>query len=112
LLLAGFSFGAVVAMRAAAAAQPAWLVSIAPAVDRVPLAGFTAPGCPWLIVQGDADEVVPAVAVLEWVAQLAARPTLRVLGGVGHFFHGRLHELQDCLREEWPATLKNTGPGA
>ena len=33
LILAGFSFGAVVALRAAAQARPAWLIGVAPAVD-------------------------------------------------------------------------------
>ena len=105
LVLGGFSFGGAVAMRAAAAASPAWLVSVAPAIDRVPLDGFTAPGCPWLIVQGDADDVVSPAGVQRWVAQAPGAPTLRMLAGVGHFFHGRLHELQACLREEWPVAL-------
>jgi alpha/beta superfamily hydrolase len=105
LVLAGFSFGGAIAIRAAAAAQPQWLVAVAPAVDRVGLEGFVAPSCPWLIVQGDADEVVASATVVEWAARRAPQARLRVLGGVGHFFHGRLHELADCLREEWPQAL-------
>jgi hypothetical protein len=105
LVLGGFSFGAAIAIRAAAVAQPAWLISIAPAVDRVSLDGLVLPDCPWLIVQGGADEVVAPASVIEWAAQHAPRARLRLLPGVGHFFHGHLHELADCVREGWPPTL-------
>ena len=101
--LAGFSFGAAVAIRAAAAADPRWLISVAPAVDRVSFEGLVIPQCDWLIVQGSADEIVPPESVRSWAARTAPHAQLRMLPGVGHFFHGRLHELQECIREEWPA---------
>lgn len=105
LVLAGFSFGAGVAMRAAAAARPDWLVCVAPAVDRVPLADLAAPACPWLILQGDADEVVAPGSVLSWVAQAPGQPQLVSLPGVGHFFHGQLHTLREQLLACWPRGL-------
>ena len=105
LVLAGFSFGAVVAIRAAAAAGPLWLITVAPAVDRVELGDAALPECDWLIVQGEADDVVDPAAVRNWQARHASRARLRMLPGVGHFFHGRLHELQDCIRAEWPPAL-------
>lgn len=105
LVLAGFSFGAAIAIRAAAAARPDWLISVAPAVDRVALDGFVAPSCDWLIVQGDADDVVSPASVIDWAARQAPRARLRVLAGVGHFFHGRLHELVACIGEEWPPSI-------
>jgi uncharacterized protein len=105
LVLAGFSFGAAIAIRAAAAAQPQWLVCVAPAVDRVDLGGLALPHCDWLIVQGEADDVVEPAAVQAWAARSAPQARVRLLAGVGHFFHGRLHQLKDCLREEWPAAL-------
>jgi len=110
LVLAGFSFGAAVAIAAAGRARPAWLVSVAPAVDRVPLAGFEPPACPWLIVQGDADDVVSAETVKQWCAERALGASLCMLPGVGHFLHGRLHELQDCLLAQWPAQLPASVP--
>jgi alpha/beta superfamily hydrolase len=105
LLLAGFSFGAAVAIRAASVASPQWLISVAPAVDRVSFEGLVAPQCDWLIVQGDADEIVAPASVARWAARVAPHARLRLLPGVGHFFHGRLHELQECIREEWPAYI-------
>jgi alpha/beta superfamily hydrolase len=105
LVLAGFSFGAVVAIRAAAGADPRWLITVAPAVDRVGLGDGKLPECDWLIVQGEADDVVDPATVRSWHARWAPRAHLRMLPGVGHFFHGRLHELQDCIRAEWPPAL-------
>jgi uncharacterized protein len=105
LILAGFSFGAVVAIRAAAAAQARWLISVAPAVDRVNLEAVQAPGCPWLIVQGADDDVVSPEAVCGWAAGHAPQARLRLIPGTGHFFHGALHRVSDCVREDWPAAL-------
>ena len=109
LLWAGFSFGGAIAIRAAAELQPQWLVTVAPAVDRVSVEGVRMPQVPWLIVQGDADDVVSTASVSEWAARQAPHARLRLLPGVGHFFHGHLHELADCVREEWPLG-KQKGP--
>ncbi|HEX9473378.1 MAG TPA: alpha/beta fold hydrolase [Steroidobacteraceae bacterium] len=117
LLLAGFSFGAAVAIRAAAAADPLWLISVAPAVDRISFEGLVIPRCDWLIVQGSADEIVAPESVRSWAARVAPQARVRMLPGVGHFFHGRLHELQACIGEEWPDATKqrarhlHAGPG-
>ncbi|TLY58623.1 MAG: alpha/beta hydrolase [Gammaproteobacteria bacterium] len=97
LWLAGFSFGAAVAIRAAARANAARLVTVAPAVGRVNVQDVAMPSCPWLIVQGDADDVVEPAAVLEWAAGRSPVPTVSVLPGAGHFFHGRLHELRETV---------------
>jgi alpha/beta superfamily hydrolase len=97
LWLAGFSFGAVVAARAAVALQPARLISIAPAVNILGKQLAEQPTMPWLIIQGDADDVVPPADVIEWVAGLQSGPQLIVLPEVGHFFHGHLVELRQQL---------------
>ena len=94
LWLAGFSFGGAVAVRAAAHAQPAATGAVAPGVTRVAMDGDASPACPWLIVQGDADDVIEPAAVLEWASSPVAAARRRVLPGAGHFFHGRLHELR------------------
>jgi alpha/beta superfamily hydrolase len=99
LWLAGFSFGAVVSARAAARIAPARLISIAPAVNILGRELRATPTMPWLIVQGDADEVVPADDVISWVETLDPRPDLEVLPDVGHFFHGQLVTLRELLVE-------------
>ena len=96
LTLAGFSFGAVVSLMAAAAAAPSRLISVAPAVTRVAVASIARPACPWLIVQGDADELVDARDVQAFAAGFSPPPQLVLLPGVGHFFHGRLDQLRDA----------------
>jgi alpha/beta superfamily hydrolase len=97
LWLGGFSFGAFVALRAAERVAPAKLVAIAPPVVGYELGGVSAPDCDWMLAQGDADDVVPPKAVLDWAAGQTNRPRLHVLAGAGHFFHGRLHELKPLV---------------
>jgi alpha/beta superfamily hydrolase len=97
LVLAGFSFGAYVALRLAGQRPTSRLITIAPPVQRFDFSGLNLPTCPWLIVQGDADEVVDPRGVFDWVDALAPKPQLIVMPGVGHFFHGRLNELRDAV---------------
>ena len=102
LWLAGFSFGGAVAIRAAADSSPALLVAAAPAVVRLErleldVSGTRTRSCPWLIVQGDADEVLPAPSVLDWASKVVPAPAVSVFKGGSHFFHGRLHELRETV---------------
>lgn len=97
LWLGGFSFGAYVALRAQSRRPVRRLVTVAPAVERFNVTAVATPSMPWLLVQGDADDVVPPQAVLDWAAALTPPPRLAVLKGAGHFFHGRLNELRDAV---------------
>jgi alpha/beta superfamily hydrolase len=92
--LGGFSFGAKIALQAAAALDPDRLVVVAPPVARLQ-AMLAPPRCPWLVVQGESDDVVSAQSVVRWAGGLARRPQLVVMRGAGHFFHGRLGELAE-----------------
>jgi uncharacterized protein len=98
LWLAGFSFGSFVALRAAARYPVARLVAVAPPVS---LYDFTAlaPRAPCLVIQGEADEVVSAPAVIEWARRFEPSVTLVRLPEVGHFFHGRLNELRALMAD-------------
>ena len=97
LWLAGFSFGGYVALRAQSQRPVERLVTVAPAVQRFAVTPIVPPVCPWLLVQGDADDVVPPGEVLAWARGLARPPQLAVLPGAGHFFHGRLNELREAV---------------
>lgn len=97
LWLAGFSFGAWVALQAESRLTPAKLITVAPPVGRFADGSVGTPRSPWLLVQGDADEVVESADVLAWARSLTPGPELALLPGAGHFFHGRLHELKDRL---------------
>ncbi len=103
LWLAGFSFGAYVTIKCAAELQPGMLISIAP-----PAAGrswdfstITVPDCPWLVIQGDADEIVDPQAVYDWLdslKHLRQPPELVRMPNTSHFFHHRLMDLRGAIK--------------
>jgi len=97
LWLAGFSFGAAIAVRAAVARDVDGLISVAPAIYRFAGNLDAQPDCPWLIIQGDEDELVEIDETVEWVDSLDPGPELLVMPGAEHFFHGRLHELREAV---------------
>jgi alpha/beta superfamily hydrolase len=97
LVLAGFSFGAYVVLRLSQERTPSRLITVAPPVDRFDFSALSPPGCPWLIVQGDADEVVNPQRVIAWVKSLNPQPRLTILPEVGHFFHGHLPSLREAV---------------
>lgn len=99
LWLAGFSFGAAMAVRAAVESDPAGLVSIAPATSRFGGAMSKQPRCPWLIIQGDKDELVPVEETIGWVNDLQPGPELEIFPDTEHFFHGRLVRLRDSVED-------------
>ena len=92
LTCAGFSFGSFVQTRVAKEINPDQLVLVAPAVNRFPTETVAAGT---LVIHGEVDDVVPLAAVLDW-----ARPqnlAVVVVPGGEHFFHGRLHQLQEIV---------------
>ena len=108
--LAGFSFGSYVAARVAYEDDGVQtLVSIAPPVgkdDYYDFAGLRTLQKPWLVVQGDRDEVVSFDAVMDWwqARSLAPQQELVVMHETGHFFHRRLIELRTIV-SEWVRAL-------
>lgn len=97
LWLAGFSFGARVALKAAARRQLDLLVTVAPPIGRMDMTGIAQATCRWIVVQGDEDELVDAGAVVEWVDSMDPGPELMMFEGVDHFFHGQLVALRESL---------------
>ncbi len=100
LAMAGFSFGAYVttltAEKLPAEAKPERLALIGPSTQRAKPADVPADT---LVIHGEADDVVPLSAVLDW-----ARPQhlpVTVMPGVGHFFHGQLTVLRDLIVRSW-----------
>ena len=92
LTCAGFSFGGFVQTRVAKEIHPDQLVLVAPAVNRFPTEEVAAGT---LVVHGELDDVVPLAAVLDW-ARPQNLPVVVVPGGE-HFFHGRLHLVQQIV---------------
>jgi alpha/beta superfamily hydrolase len=110
LLLAGFSFGGAVALRASGSADFAQLVLLAPGFRRITGQGMGEapdPGDPALgapgrhthantyIVHGDLDETVPLGDSLAW-AGVREVPVV-VVPGADHFFHRKLHVIRDVV---------------
>jgi alpha/beta superfamily hydrolase len=97
LWLAGFSFGAWISLRATARLVPARLVTVAPPVGRWDFADIAPPTCPWLLLQGTADELLDATEVETWARALSPEAQIMLLPEASHFFHGRLHEVRDLV---------------
>ena len=97
LWVAGFSFGAAIAVKAAVATEVDGLISVAPAITRFASGLDTQPTCPWLIVQGDQDELVDVDETVNWVDGLEPGPELLIISDGEHFFHGRLVELREAV---------------
>jgi uncharacterized protein len=98
LWLAGFSFGAYVATKGAIEVSPAQLVTVAPQVSRFVEDDLTKVSCPWVLVQGEQDEVVSPAEVFAWYETLNPKPKLIRMPDAGHFFHRKLVELREELK--------------
>ena len=105
LWLAGFSFGAYVSLRLAVELRAAALVSIAPPVGRSwDFSAIEVPTAPWLVIQGEADEIVDPQAVFAWLATLPRQPRLVRMPDTSHFFHRKLIDLRGALKhgvQDW-----------
>ena len=101
LYLAGCSFGSYIAAATVSRlsdlpVQLKQLLLVAPPVHHYPFVGLQLPA-KTLVVQGDADEVVPAEAVFTWAKQQSFN-VIR-FADCSHFFHGRLTELRQSILE-------------
>ncbi|MEO6927858.1 MAG: alpha/beta fold hydrolase [Casimicrobiaceae bacterium] len=97
LALAGFSFGSFVQTRVAQRVAFERLVLVGPAVNRFEVASVAAET---IVIHGEEDDVVPLADVFAW-----ARPQqlpIVVFPGCGHFFHGRLGQLQQVVAASYP----------
>lgn len=95
--LAGFSFGAYIALHAAQYTQVDRLITIAPPVNLFRLGDMAAPACPWLLVQGKQDQLVPYQDVLRWATRIYPAPETVYLDDACHYFHGKLAALQTII---------------
>ena len=103
LWLAGFSFGGYIALDAAQLLHPDWLVTVAPAVNYFPDQPVALKGIHWLLIHGDADDIVPWPELASWVDQQGLSPDTVQVEGAGHFFHGQLNRLRDIVLRAAPS---------
>ena len=97
LTVAGFSFGSFIAYQLASRRPVVRLITIAPPVKRFDFEAAPVPDVPWVVIQGDQDELVDLAAVRAWTTGLARPPELVVIEGAEHFFHGKLNELRGAV---------------
>lgn len=105
LWLAGFSFGASVAARASLNLPCEQLITVAPPVDKYAFIDMAPPTCPWLVIQGDDDDVVEPATVTGYIEGLENPPTLVRMPDAGHFFHRKLMDLRGAIKNGVKANL-------
>lgn len=98
LWLTGFSFGSYVTISNAQRLHADALISIAPPIGRREFEPVSLPSCPWLVLQGEADEVVDPQAVFDWIDSLEHPPELVRMPDTSHFFHRRLMDLRGAIK--------------
>lgn len=102
LVLAGFSFGAFIALNISKEVNCKLLISVAPAVQNQDYSSAMPVTCPWLVVQGEKDEIIAPNLVFEFLNSLdetGNKPDLIRFPDASHFFHGKLIELRDNIIE-------------
>lgn len=97
--VAGFSFGAYIAAKIATRIPVNKLVTVAPPVQHFPMQSLPPITCPWVLVQGELDDVVPAEEVLAWAESRNPKPIIIRFPKAGHFFHGELSVLRTKIQE-------------
>lgn len=105
LVLAGFSFGGFVSLRAASRVKAAALMSVAPpfsATRAIYAEGDGLPphpGCPWTVIHSRDDDTVRYDDTVNALAGYTPPPRLVTVDGAGHFFHGRLQDINTPFTE-------------
>lgn len=99
IYLAGFSFGSYISLAGATQRSTKQLITIAPAVHLFDFIQLSEPNCPWLIVQGENDEIVDSQQVYDYATHRDQPPKLIRMANTSHFFHGQLVNLKKLLIE-------------
>ena len=96
MALAGYSFGAAVAVRAAGEGADLRAFIGVSTPTMMPLQGVEL-SCPALFVSGDEDEYSDPNEITAFVKSLGPQAELRLLPGLGHFWFGVEHELKSIV---------------
>lgn len=103
-LIAGFSFGAWIAMQLIMRRpEITSFIAISPPVNKYDFSFLSPCPIPGLIIQGDRDSVVPEASVLELAHKLSKQPHIKVdyklINGADHFFRNKTEELSHVIRD-------------
>lgn len=105
--LAGFSFGSYIAMQAALREPITQLITIAPAINLFSFADADKLKSPWLLLVAEQDELVPIADVKNWLSQLKRPIQTIIFPQASHFFHGKLVELREELKQALGPLVSN-----
>jgi hypothetical protein len=101
--LAGYSFGALVALSAAGERVRA-LAAVSPPAGGLDPTSFRG-GVPTLLVSGDRDDISPPLRLPEIAASLGPRCEVRSVAGADHFWWGHEQALATAVLEFFQAQL-------
>jgi len=95
--LAGYSFGAAVALNAAPAAGVRALCAVSPPPQMLDFTAQMGVDFPVLLLAGDDDPIAPASRVEQLPAAIGPRTNARIVAGADHFWWGHMVELNDVV---------------
>lgn len=97
-VLAGYSFGAIAAVRAAAGLQEvAAIVAVALPLGMIDASVLGTIAKPVVLLAGDRDSYCPAEHLAALAERLGSAARLKIISGADHFFGGREHEITAAL---------------
>lgn len=95
-LIAGFSFGAYMAVKVAAEDPDlSALITVAPPLAYAGNGDVPQPQCDWLLLYGTADEVVSFADTQRRADAMRTPPQWVSIENAGHFFHGQLNSVRE-----------------
>ncbi|HKY19621.1 MAG TPA: alpha/beta family hydrolase [Vicinamibacterales bacterium] len=96
----GMSFGAWVAMTAAAPdSRVTAVIGIAPPVTHRDFSSVVAAAKPTFLIHGEMDELIPLKEVRKFYGQLAEQKELVVIDSANHLFDGKVTEVGEALED-------------
>lgn len=95
IILAGFSFGAFISLKASKSVDCRLLISIAPVIHHQEYTAQMPITCPWLVIIAEQDHIIAANLLEDWLDKLVNKPDVLKFAEAGHFFHGNLPELKE-----------------
>jgi len=100
MLLAGYSFGAAVGLRAGLdLAEVGTLIAVAPAIGMADLSFVVGTEKRVILVAGDRDPYCPVAQIRSLHKQLTGPSAIKLIAGADHFFAGYEAELTHAIRD-------------
>ncbi len=100
MILAGYSFGAMVALRAGLElAEVGTLIAVAPAIGKADLSFIVGTDKRVILIAGDRDPYCPATELHALHQKLTGPSAVKIIAGADHFFNGYEGKLTSAIRD-------------